>query len=319
MSAEGYDQEWLALEAAMGGRSALTGDVDVITAQYNAVGVQLAPHWGAPLDTVSTYDTKINEHVTVRIYTPKSLQTGQTLPVGLYYHGGGYIAGDLDFEDPICRRIAHLTPCIVVAVEYRLAPKFKLPIGIEDGYNAFLWAHGKAAELRGDPSAFFTIGGSAGAGIALAVAEKLIRNGKRNLVKGVIAMNPITAHFSNPPAKYKHIYKSYGENTMVPLIDKHCMDISFESSGARPDDSAVFIALSPNLSFYPPVYLVSCEKDILRDDCIVLEHMLKDAGVKVKRDHYPGYPHYFFVFPSLKKTAVCLQNIVNGIKFVLGK
>jgi versiconal hemiacetal acetate esterase len=73
-----------------------------------------------------------------------------------------------------------------------------------------------------------------------------------------------------------------------------------------------------HLSFYPRVYLVTCEKDILRDDGIVLEHLLRDAGATVKRDHYEGYPHYFFVFLSLEMSRMYLSNVVQGINFVLG-
>lgn len=90
-------------------------------------------------------------------------------------------------------------------------------------------------------------------------------------------------------------------------------------ANAHPEDATVFTTISPYLSSYLPVYLLTCEKDILRDDGIVLEHMLRDAGVKVRRDHYVGYPHYFFVSPSLKKTQIALLSIVEGIKFVLGR
>jgi versiconal hemiacetal acetate esterase len=77
------------------------------------------------------------------------------------------------------------------------------------------------------------------------------------------------------------------------------------------------VTLSPNLSSYPPVYIATCEKDILRDDGIVLEHMLQDAGTKVKRDHYGSFPHYFFIFPSVKTSLTFILNAVQGIKFVL--
>jgi versiconal hemiacetal acetate esterase len=97
-----------------------------------------------------------------------------------------------------------------------------------------LQAYENASKLNGNPLAYFAIGGSAGGGIALSVTEKLIRNGKRSLVQGVVALNPITTHVDNPPAKYKDIYKSYSENaTNVPLVDRHCMDVSF---GELPSD-----------------------------------------------------------------------------------
>lgn len=68
---------------------------------------------------------------------------------------------------------------------------------------------------------------------------------------------------------------------------------------------------------YPAVYIATCEKDVLRDDGVVLENMLKDLGVKVKRDHYMGFPHYFFIFPSIRTSRVFLENLIKGVKFVL--
>jgi versiconal hemiacetal acetate esterase len=72
------------------------------------------------------------------------------------------------------------------------------------------------------------------------------------------------------------------------------------------------------LASYPPTYIVTSGKDILRDDGIVLERLLRDAGVEVKRDHYEEYPHYFFVFPSLKMSRTYLENVAQGIRLVLG-
>ncbi|KAL3418248.1 lipase 2 [Phlyctema vagabunda] len=303
----------------MGGqRPILVGEVTSMVTQYNGIGAMLGPQWGPPSGAVQSRDEQINEHVTVRVYTPNGAE-GERLPLGVYFHGGGYIAGNLEFEDPICRIIAENTPCIVVAVDYRLAPGFKLPTGINDGYDAFLWAHEKAGLLGADPNKVFSVGGSAGGGLALSVADKLIREGRRDLIKGVVALNPITTHFDNPPEKYKDIYTSCVENaTGVPIIDLHCMNVSYESSAAQPTDATVFVSISPNLTSYPPIYIATCEKDILRDDGIVLEHMLQDAGVKTKRDHYIGFPHYFFVFPSLPTGKLFLQNVVKGVRFVLG-
>ncbi len=72
------------------------------------------------------------------------------------------------------------------------------------------------------------IGGSAGGGIALSVTDRLVREGKRDIIQGAVAMNPITCHWSNPPEKYKEMYKSYDEfATGAPVIDLHCMRMSF--------------------------------------------------------------------------------------------
>lgn len=332
--------------------------------------------------------------MTVRIYTPTTPTpaAGQKkelepllLPVGVYYHGGGYISGDLDFEDPIYRIISEKTPCVLVSVDYRLAPKYEssrrgsrmdtmrffgfvsspiiaIILNIMLVYLLYaklgIQAHANASSLNGDPAAYFTIGGSAGGGIALAVTDKLIRNGKRHLVQGTGVLNPITTHMDNPPERYRGMYTSYTEyaaNNNAAVIDRHCMDVSFGiffsfffmsgiykysycictvcadlftgvqnkknpgSSAAHPTDSTIFVTLSRHLSSYPPVYIATCEKDILRDDGVVLERALGDAGVKrVKRDHYVGFPHYFFVFPSVKTGRTFILNVVRGVRFVLG-
>jgi versiconal hemiacetal acetate esterase len=76
--------------------------------------------------------------IPVRIYTPEAAE-GKALPVGVYYHGGGYVLGNLDTEDAWCRYIAKHTPAIIVSVDYRLAPEFKLPTMLEDSIQAYKW------------------------------------------------------------------------------------------------------------------------------------------------------------------------------------
>lgn len=87
--------------------------------------------------TVKTRDTSGNG-VPVRIYTPEGAE-GKSLPVGVYYHGGGYVLGNLDSEDALCRYIAKHTPCIIVSTDYRLAPEHKIPAILEDSVSAFKW------------------------------------------------------------------------------------------------------------------------------------------------------------------------------------
>lgn len=74
----------------------------------------------------------------IRIYAPKD-HSGGSLPVGVYTHGGGFVCGNLDSEDPICRAVAEHTPCIIVSVDYRLGPKYKLPTMLDDSVKAYAW------------------------------------------------------------------------------------------------------------------------------------------------------------------------------------
>lgn len=80
----------------------------------------------------------------------------------------------------------------------------------------------------------------------------------------------------------------------------------------------VVVTLSNQLDKFPPTYIATCGKDPLRDDGKVLEMMLKDKGVKTKSDFYDGMPHYFWVFPGIKRGEEFLMNVCEGVKFVLG-
>ena len=104
------------------------------------------PEPDALVRAVQSRDEKINDYITVRIYTPEVAKGAETsdgshgkLPIGVYYHAGGFLLGNLDTDDALCRFVAAHAECIIVSVDYRLGPKFKLPVMIEDGIDAFHW------------------------------------------------------------------------------------------------------------------------------------------------------------------------------------
>jgi versiconal hemiacetal acetate esterase len=90
--------------------------------------------------TAHTEDRKVNAKLTVRTYTPTAGPAGSNLlPVGLYFHGGGFCCGDLESEDTFCRLLAERLPCIVISVGYRLAPEHKAPAQLDDALEAWNW------------------------------------------------------------------------------------------------------------------------------------------------------------------------------------
>ncbi|KAA8573776.1 hypothetical protein MFRU_001g03030 [Monilinia fructicola] len=316
-SSEGYKPEWLEVEKALGTRPVLTGGPAEIKEQFDALIAALAAQAGPPDSTVQTRDTSA-DGIPVRIYTPANA-SGQTLPLGVYYHGGGYCVGSLDSEDAWCRYIAKNTPCVLVSVDYRLGPTHKLPVMLDDCVQAYEWAWKHASDLGAAPARVFTIGSSAGGGLALTVANDLIAAGKRDLVQGIVAMVPVAAHPLSVPAAYRAHYRSYDENASgVPIIDRAVMDTFFAAVEADVDDSRTFATLSQHLAKFPPTYISTCGKDPLRDDGKVLELLLKDKGVKTKSDFYDGLPHYFWAFPGIKGGEEFLANVCEGVKFVLG-
>ncbi|KFY76024.1 hypothetical protein V499_04141 [Pseudogymnoascus sp. VKM F-103] len=312
---EGYAPEWLELEKTLGTRPLLTGTVEEMQGQFAALSALLSASQTPPDDTIESKD-ETADGIPVRIYKPKDAARTK-LPIVVYYHGGGFVLGNLDTEDAWCRYLAKTTPSIVVSVDYRLGPKFKMPVMLEDSLTAFKWVYANAETLGGTKSRIFTAGTSAGGGLALLVTDALIQEGKNSHVKGVITAVPITAHPLSIPEEYKSQYTSYEKNgSGVPVADASTLNTFFEAAGCKYDDPMTFVTLSQNLSQFPPTYISTCGKDPLRDDGRVLEAMLKREGVKTKSDNYIGQPHCFWLFPNVNGEEF-LANVVKGAQWVV--
>lgn len=213
-------------EKVLGQRPLLTGTPQDIIDQFNGLGAALAAQAPPPDASIITEDT-VADGVPVRIYTPPGA-TGKKLPVGVYYHGGGWLVGSLDSEDAWCRAISKHTPCILISVDYRLTQTDKWPAQLDDSLTAFKWvrfpanitspssfrsnpthltspkqARNNATKFGGDSSKLFTIGASAGGGLALSVANELIKSGSGSQIAGIVAMVPVAAHPDSIASEYK--------------------------------------------------------------------------------------------------------------------
>ena len=281
----------------------------------------LASQLPPPNDAVDTEDGDV-DGIKYRVYIPKEAAKSGPLPVGVYTHGGGWMVGNIDQDDLLCRGIAEHAPTILVSVDYRLTPDHKFPTQLQDTLSVYKWAQQNASSYGGDPKKFFTIGGSAGGALALQVANKLVKDSsKRDNIKGVAASVPVTLHYDNVPEEYKSQYKAYTENgTDVPVIDKGSMEIFFEHAAVDPKDADTFVALATeNHKNFPPVYFTACGRDPLRDDAVIMEAALKKAGVPTKLDMYDGLPHYFFIFPSLPESGQYIANLIGGVKWLISQ
>ena len=108
--------------------------------------------------------------IPLRIYTPRELNPGEKLPVLLWFHGGGFVIGSIDTHDSACRMLANKADCLVVSVDYRLAPEHKFPAGVEDCQAAMKWTALHAVEFGGDASCMAVGGDSAGGNLAAVLA-----------------------------------------------------------------------------------------------------------------------------------------------------
>lgn len=125
-------------------------------------------------------------------------------------------------------------------------------------------------------------------------------------------------HYDGVPAGYKAGYKARAE--MAPdlaVLNAAAVDVFMEAADAKPDMVAAFPLLTKHAEHFPPTYIAICGQDTLRDDGVLMERKLREAGVKTKFDQYDGFPHYFWIFPTLAATNKFVGNTIGAIHWIL--
>ncbi len=239
--------------------------------------------------------------VPVRIYVPE--EEG-SLPVFVYYHGGGWVLGSVATHDRTCRQVAAAAGAMVVSVDYRLAPEHKYPAAVDDAYAAAGWVFENAESLGADPRRVAVGGDSAGGNLAAAVCLMARDRGTFRPTLQVL-IYPIVDHAMNTP--------SYRENAEGPLLTRATMEWFWECYLARPDVGARAYA-SPlraeDLSGLPAAVVITARYDPLRDEGEAYAARLREAGVPVQLTRYDGMIHAFFRRPTLFDKARAAQQEV---------
>ena len=247
--------------------------------------------------------------IKVRIYTPE----GQgPFPLFVYYHGGGWVIGDLETSDPSCRMIANKTGRVVVSVDYRLAPENKYPIPLEDSYNALQWVSENASLLNGHTSNIVVGGDSAGGNLSAAVSL-MSRDNNGPQISAQILIYPVT-NLSYDTESYREFQKGFGldRDLMIWFGDYY---IRSEEDSRNP---YVAPLLASDLCNLPPALIVTAENDVLRDEGKAYAERLKEAGVPVESVCAEGLVHGYFttmaVFPEqIKDTILKVSNFLNKV------
>src|SRR5579884_1092068 len=193
--------------------------------------------------------------VTVRIYTPEGTAP---FPVLVFFHGGGWVIGDLDTHDGICRSLANGAGCIVASVDYRLAPEHKFPAAPEDCYAATVWVAKNASTFNGDPSRVALGGDSAGGNLTAVVAQVARDRGGPPLVFQLMIY---------PATNFKMDTPSIEENAEGYFLTKDDM-IWFTNHYLNSEDEKEHPLASPllvsDVSGLPPALIITAEYDPLR-------------------------------------------------------
>ena len=195
-----------------------------------------------------------------RLYRPNE---SASLPLLLFFHGGGFVAGNLDTHDNACRYLCKRTPCLVLAVDYRLAPEHKFPAQPEDCYAATAWAANNAVRLGGDPDRLAVIGDSAGGALAAAVCL-MSREREWPKLRGQVLVNPVLDFVGwdqeafDAYRRFRDFYLNEPKEGAAPL--------------ASPLQADSFQGL-------PPAFVVVGEEDPLRAEGEAYVAKLRAAGV----------------------------------------
>ena len=221
----------------------------------------------------------------IRIFTPEG---AGPLPILVFFHGGGWVLGDCESYDTPCRALANAAGCIVISVEYRLAPEHKFPTAPEDCYAAMLWTVRNAPSLGGDPTRMAIGGDSAGGNLTAVVAQMARDRGAPALLLQVL-IYPVTNHALDTA--------SYRANADGYLLTKAAMEwfwnhyLQEARDGTQPYASPL---RATNFANLPPALLITAEYDPLRDEGAAYGIKLREAGVRVVHSDYPGMIHGFF-------------------------
>jgi acetyl esterase len=248
--------------------------------------------------------------IPVRIYAPSA---DVTLPMLVYYHGGGWVLGDLESHDATCRTLAAAAGCLVVAVDYRLAPEHKFPAAAEDAYAAARWAAEHAAGIDGDPTRLAVAGDSAGGNLA-AVVSLMARDRGAPALRYQVLIYPVTG----APGKAG----SYAENGNGYLLTADMMQWFWQHyvrTAADEDNPYAAPLRAPDLRRLPPALILTAEFDPLRDDGEAYAERLRGAGVPVTLRRYDGMIHGFFGMRAvLPQAGAAAQEIGAALRAAFG-
>lgn len=265
---------------------------------------------GKPEKVAKIDDLKIpnsTAQIPVRIYTPEGKGP---FPLFVYCHGGGFILGNIAMVDNLCRATANRASCIVVSVEYRLAPEHKFPAAVDDAYAATKWVAGKADRINGDPTRIAVGGDSAGGNLSAVVSLRARDEGEGFPIYQVLICPPTDLSIHTTGSM-----NDFSEGYFLTVPDMIWFgDLYFEKGQDRHVPYASPL-LAPDLSNLPPALIITSEFDPLRDEGEAYGERLKKSGVPVKVSRYAGMIHDFIPMDGvIGKAKDAINEIATSLR-----
>lgn len=253
--------------------------------------------------------------IPLRYYRPAGAAKKDALPVLVFFHGGGWVIGDLDTHDVVCRLLANEGRCAVVSVDYRMGPEAKFPAAVDDALTAVDWVASEAKALRIDPARLAVGGDSAGGNLA-AVVSLLARDAK-NTPK-------IAYQLLIYPATDMHMgtasHDSYGEGHLLTRAAMDWFQAQYLSGPKDREDWRASPLLAKNLKGLPPAYVLVAGHDPLRDEGEAYAMAMKKAGVPVVFREFAGQIHGFVVLGrAIPQAGQAIAEMGTALRLAFGQ
>lgn len=255
--------------------------------QVRALSVPVAGEL-APVDVIEDLCVARQDgspDVPVRVYRP--VADGRLRPGLVFFHGGGWVIGTLDNYDSLCREIAVAGDCVVVSVDYRLAPEHRFPAGVEDACAATVWVLDRAATLGIDAARVLVGGDSAGGNLTAAVSL-MLRGRDAGQPAAQVLVYPITSDRMDSDS-----YHEFAEGYMLTRRSMQWFWQQYLDDPQQSTDERCSPLRAADLSGLPPALVLTAEFDVLRDEGEAYAARLHEAGVPVSRHRFDGMIHGF--------------------------
>jgi acetyl esterase len=251
--------------------------------------------------------------VPLRTYRPHGRRGRGPLPVVIFFHGGGWVLGNVVNYDPVCSLLSDELGALVLSVDYRMAPEHRAPTAAHDCVDAARWVVGNGAAIGADPARIAVCGDSAGGNLAAVVAQAFRDDGLSS-IRHQCLIYPATDLTMSSPSIFEH--------ANAAILTKRSMDCftAHYVPDERDRSDPIVSPLYGDLEGLPPALIQTADLDPLRDDGTRYADALRAAGVEVRLTNYLGAPHGFASFPGA--TTIGGQHraeIVSEMRRFLGR
>jgi acetyl esterase len=245
--------------------------------------------------------------IPLRLYVPAGAAGAAAQPALVYFHGGGWVLGDLESHDGVCRHLANASQCRVVSVDYRMAPEFRFPAAFDDSVAATRFVFDNARALGIDPARVAVGGDSAGGNLAAAVAVHAAQGGLPTLAFQLLIY---------PVVDMGMTFGSYKRVTEGVLLTAASMrwfiDLYLNSAAERADWRASPIRAA-DLSATPPAFVLTVAHDPLCDEGIAYAKRLEQEGVRVMHTHLSDQIHGFLTMGKIVRASPLMLDAMGTL------